>query len=887
MTELPRGSVTFLFTDIEGSTRRWETDPDGMNVALIGHDEVLRSAIESHGGVVFKHMGDGMIAAFVGSQAAVAAAIDAQRRLELPVRMGIASGEAELRNGDYFGLPLNRASRVMAAGHGGQILVTGAVAASVRGVEFLDLGTHRLRDVPEPVRLHQVCAEGLGSAFPPLNTHGAPGNLVRQQSSFIGREAELAELTDRVRTHRLVTLTGAGGVGKTRLAVATAGALVDEFIDGVWLVELAPVRDAAAVPDLVAGTLGITPRPDVSMIDSITQVVSAKRMLIVLDNCEHVLDAAAAVATALLTRCEDVRIIVTSREGLRVKAEQLWPVPTLRVEGGSEAEAVRLFIERARAVEPSFALNGDADLENVQAICSGLDGLALAIELAAARMVSMTLYDVRRRLGDRFRLLADTGRGMEHHRTLHSAVSWSYDLLDDDERQLLNRSSVFADGFDVAAATQVCGDGYWDEYQVLDLLRSLVRKSLLTTERLAGTTRYGCLETIRQFAQQQLAASGGLETLRRRHAQYFADRVSAAWETFNTPQQRAALDFVDSDLANLRTAFLWTREHDELEWAVAIAAHAATIGIILQSFEPAAWAEELVAEAEAAGVRQLPRLLVGASVCGLMGRPSEGIAYAHRALDLEADPRYEPFQPGWANFLELVGYRYAGPIERWVEICTELCTRDGMLGVLGLTGSMAVLPGIGRAEEARALADRAVAAADALGIPWWIAYAAGGRGRAYVDVDVDEARVWMERSLAYSQEHRIVYQERVMKRDLGSLEAALGHPVDALELFDSSLAFYHRAGNHGSAATTLADVAVVLEGIGQAVAAATVYGSSVPLGTSMVSRLPEVLARLRKALGDEPFERSVAAGAAMDFDAAIRHARSEMMLAREALRSPS
>ncbi len=887
MTELPRGSVTFLFTDIEGSTRRWEADPEVMNAALVSHDDVLRGAVESHGGVVFKHMGDGMIAVFAGPQAAVAAAIDAQRRLELPVRMGIASGVAELRNGDYFGLPLNRASRVMAAGHGGQILVTGSVAASVPGVEFLDLGTHQLRDVPEPMRLHQVCADGLGSVFPPLKTQGTPGNLVLQQSSFIGREAELAELTDRMRTHRLVTLTGAGGVGKTRLALATAGALVEEFIDGVWLVELAPVHDAAAVPDLVAGTLGITPRPDVCVIDSITQVVTAKRMLIVLDNCEHVLDAAAAVATALLTRCEDVRIIATSREGLRVTAEQLWPVPPLRMDGGSESEAVRLFIERARAVQPAFHMNGDAHLEDVQAICSGLDGLALAIELAAARMVSMTPYDVRRRLGDRFRLLAGAGRGMEHHQTLRSAVSWSYDLLDDDERQLLNRCSVFADGFDAEAATQVCGDGYWDEYQVLDLLHSLVRKSLLTTERLAGSARYGCLETIRQFAREQLAASDALETMQRRHAKYFADRVTAAWETFNSPQQRAALDFVDSDLANLRAAYLWTRNHDELEWAVAIAAHAATIGIILQCFEPAAWAEELVVEAEAAGVRQLPRLLTGASVCGLMGRPIEGIEYAQRALSLEADPRYDPFQPGWANFLELVGYRYAGPIERWVEICTELSTRDGMLGVVGLSGSMAVLPGIGRAEEARGLADRAIAAADALAIPWWIAYAAGGRGRAYVDVDVVEARAWMERSLAYSREHRIVYQERVMKRDLGSLEAALGHPIDALTLFDSSLAFYHRAGNHGSAATALADVAVVLEGIGQAVAAATVYGSSVPLGTSMVSRLSEVLERLQTALGDQGFERCVATGASMDFDAAIAYARAEIARAGAALRSPS
>ena len=858
-----------------------------MNAALLDHDEVLRSAIESRGGVVFKHLGDGMISVFTGSQAAVEAAIDAQRQLDLPVRMGIASGEAELRNGDYFGVPLNRAARVMAAGHGGQILVTAAVAAAVSGVGFVDLGTHQLRDVPEPLRLHQVAAEGLLTTFPSLKTRSAPGNLVRHPSSFIGREEDLIALTESVRGHRLVTLTGAGGVGKTRLALAAASALVEEFTDGVWLVELAPVRDEAAVADVVAGTLGITPRPDVSVVDSITQTIAAKQLLIVLDNCEHVLEAATHLALAVLARCKEVSIIATSREGLRVTGEQLWPVRTLRMEGGSDSEAVRLFVERAQAVDPSFELRGDEDLGAVMAICLGLDGLALAIELAAARMVSMTPQEVERRLGDRFRLLSNTGRGMEHHQTLRGAVNWSYDLLDEDERQLLNRCSVFADGFDSAAVTQVCGDGHWDEYEVLDLLQSLVRKSLLTTLRVAGTTRHGCLETIRQFAQDQLAASGGLDTMQRRHAEYFADRAISAWDTFNSPGQRAALDFVEVEVSNLRAAFRWARDHDELAWAVSIAAHAATISIILQRFEPVAWAEELLAPAAAADLAYLPRLLIGASVCGLMGRPTAGIHFAQRALDLTTDPRYDPFEEGWAYFLLMIGYRYAGEIERWVEICTELATREGLSGVVGLAGLVAVLPGIGRSAEARAVCDRAVAGAQALGTPFWIAFVAGGYGRSFVDVDVVQARIWMERSLEYSREHRIVFQERAMVRDLASLEAELGDPVQALELFDGSLAFYHRAGNHGSAATTLADISVVLDRVGRLESAAVIYGSSVPLGTSMVARLPAVVEHLQSALGHDTFEQCVGRGSSMGFDAAILHARSEITRAQDVLRASS
>jgi len=331
-TAAPSGVVTFLFTDVEGSTRRWENDANAMRAALAAHDEVLRSAIEAHGGWLFKHTGDGVCAAFSSPRAAVDAAIAAQRSLELPVRMGVATGEAELRDGDYFGAVLNRAARVMAAGHGTQILLADSTAVLLSGVDLLDLGPRRLRDLPNPVGLFQVRAPGLQTDFPALRALDAsPGNLRAATTSFIGRESELDEVQAAVKAHRLVTLTGVGGVGKTRLALEVAARLVDEFPDGVWFFELAAVTDPAAVPDAVAAALGITQQPGKTVGESVAAALEGRLRLLVFDNCEHVLDAAAELIEAILTQSATVRVVATSREGLGVAQEQVWPVPSLDI----------------------------------------------------------------------------------------------------------------------------------------------------------------------------------------------------------------------------------------------------------------------------------------------------------------------------------------------------------------------------------------------------------------------------------------------------------------------------------------------------------------------------------------------------------------------------
>src|ERR1700758_5051194 len=366
----PSGVVSFLFTDVEGSTRRWESDAQAMRAALVVHDKVLRTAIEAYDGFLFSHTGDGFVAAFASPMSAVNAAIDAQRELQLPVRMGLATGEAELRDGDYFGTVLNRAARVMAAGHGGQILLAESTAGLVSGVDLVDLGPRRLRDLPTPVQVFQVQAEGLRTEFPTLRALDAsPGNLRPAATSFIGRESEVAELQGAVKAHRLMTLTGVGGVGKTRLALEVAARLADEYPDGVWLFELAAVADPAAVPDAVAAVLGITQQPGKTVSESVAAALEGRVRLLVFDNCEHVLDAAADLLAAILAASATVQIVATSREGLGLPDEQVWPVPSLDLSFGIDSAAVNLFVERARSVAPRFSVAGADQVAAVVEIC--------------------------------------------------------------------------------------------------------------------------------------------------------------------------------------------------------------------------------------------------------------------------------------------------------------------------------------------------------------------------------------------------------------------------------------------------------------------------------------------------------------------------------------
>ena len=515
---------------------------------------------------------------------------------------------------DYFGAVLNRAARVMAAGHGGQVLLDGTTAGLCSSIDLMALGPRRLRDIAKPVEMFQVLAVGLGSEFPPLKTlDAAPGNLRPQTTSFIGREAELAEVQEALKAHRLVTLTGVGGVGKTRLATEVAAHLADEFPDGVWLFELAAVADPAAVPDAVAAVLGITQQPGKSVAESVAAALEGRVRLLVFDNCEHVRDAAADLVEAILAHSATMRVLATSREGLGVADEQLWLVPSLEVGAGIDSAAVTLFVDRARSVASRFSVATAEEAAAVVEICRRLDGIPLAIELAASRMASMTASEVRDRLDQRFRLLVGSRRGLERHHTLRHAVAWSYDHLDDAEKSLLERCSVFAGGFDLQSACAVAG--FDDDYAVLDLLDALVRKSLLVADRSSGRTRFSMLETIRQFAEEQLVARGEATEVRTAHARYFAGRETDILALWDSPRQREAYTWFTTELANLRTAFRWAADHGDLDTAATIATYAGFLGFLVENYEPIAWAEELIEPARAVDHPRLASLYAMASQC--------------------------------------------------------------------------------------------------------------------------------------------------------------------------------------------------------------------------------------------------------------------------------
>src|SRR3954453_8265950 len=448
---LPTGTVTFLFTDIDPAQRWEEEDPADTAASLHGHDAIVRETIGSHGGYVFAAEGDSYAAAFSSAADAAAAAIASQQLFSqevapFEVRMGLHTGEAIERERSYFGIDVSRAARLASLAHGGQVIVSDTTEVLLRNrVRLRPLGEHRLRGLRGRMTVYQVVADGLRSDFPVLRSVDRfAGNLPQQLSSFVGREDLVTSVAELVRSSRLVTLSGVGGVGKTRLAVEVGAELAGEFPEGVWLVELAALGEPSAVTAAIATSLGITPRGDSPLIDTVAEALTGRRLLLVLDNCEHVLAAAASAAGAILDRSGSVKVLATSRESLWMPGETYLAVSPMALQGGAGSDAVRLFVDRARAVRPDFGLRAPEATAAVIEICEVLDGLPLGIELAAARMASMSAGEVRDRLAERFRLLRGAEPGPERQHTLRQAVGWSYDLLADDEQHVLCVMSVFA-----------------------------------------------------------------------------------------------------------------------------------------------------------------------------------------------------------------------------------------------------------------------------------------------------------------------------------------------------------------------------------------------------------------------------------------------------------
>ena len=575
---LPTGTVTLLLADVEGSTRLWETQPEQMTMAMARMNQTVSETIATHSGVrpVEQGEGDSFVAAFARASDAVACALELQRAPLAPIRLriGIHTGEIQLRDeGNYAGPTINRTARLRDLGHGGQTLLSGATEALVldglpEDVWLSDLGTHSLRDLPRPERVMQLCHPDLVNEFPQLRVSKAvvSERLPMQLTSFVGCREQLTRVRELLTQNRLVTLTGAGGVGKTRLAIEVARQLSGAFGDGIFYVDLAPITDPDVVPIAVARAFELPDQPGRSTMDALLRFVRDRQMLVVLDNCEHLLDASAELVVALLGAAPGLTLLATSREAIGVAGELGWRVPSLSLAD----ESIELFADRARHARPDFTVTDD-NAATVAEICARLDGLPLAIELAAARVRALSLTEIVESLHDRFRLLTGGARtAVRRQQTLRASVDWSHALLTEPERVLFRRLAAFLGGFDLDAAQTVAGSGAVERYQVLDQLTLLVDKSLVVAENIRGRTRYRMLETVRQYTLEKLGESGEADTVRTRHRDHYT-AIAAVLEAPAGNDYEQRIEHAETEIDNLRAAFAWSRENSDVELALALA----------------------------------------------------------------------------------------------------------------------------------------------------------------------------------------------------------------------------------------------------------------------------------------------------------------------------
>ncbi len=578
---IPSGTVTFLFTDIEGSTKLAQQYPDAMPILLARHHEILNQSIQPYHGYVFQIVGDAFCAAFHFANDALHAAVKAQQLLHheawmfapIKVRMGIHTGKAEFQeNGEYQGyLTLSQIQRLMSAAHGGQVLVSHAAAELVRdempnGVTLRDMGERRLKDMIRPEHIYQLVIANLPRDFPPIKTLDVPHyNLPAQITSFIGRETEMAEIKQALGEYRLVTLTGSGGAGKSRLSVQVGMECLDQFSDGVWLAELAPVTDPALVPQTLFSMFNLQEDTHRTALQVLADYLRPKSILLVLDNCEHLIEACAQISEALLHACPKLHILASSREALGIDGEAAYPVPSLKTPDPSDLptldqlekmDSIRLFVERAVTAKPGFTLTKD-NAPFLAQICHRLDGIPLAIELAASRVKVLTAQQIASRLDDRFRLLTGGSRtALPRQQTLRAMIDWSYSLLSEQEKMLFRRLAVFVGGWTLDAAEAACSEA-GNGLDILDLLARLVDKSLVFTEEFNGEIRYHRLETIRQYSREKFFETDEVEEIKDRHLEFFVQFSELTDENLKGRDQILWQNRMSAEQDNLRVALEW------------------------------------------------------------------------------------------------------------------------------------------------------------------------------------------------------------------------------------------------------------------------------------------------------------------------------------------
>lgn len=913
MAGLPSGTVTFLFTDLEGSTRLWEEQPEAMQAALARHDQLLTEAVESHGGHIVKRTGDGLHAVFATADAAVAAAVAGQRSLiaepwgpigELRVRMGLHTGTAEQRGGDYYGPAPNRAARLMGVAHSGQVLCSQATADLVRdslqpSVGVLELGRHRLRDLARPEVVFQVAHPDLPADFPPLRALDAyPGNLPVQLTSFVGRDHELAAIGEMLERARLVTITGVGGVGKTRLALQVAADVLPRFGHGAWLCELAAAGDPETMVQVVAATLGVSPRAGVSLAASIREYLRSKQVLVVLDNCEHLLGVAARFAESVLRECPEVRILATSREGLAVAGEQLVALASLPVPVESDldvalsSEAVRLFGERAAAARSGFVLDG-TNVGAVSEICRRLDGIPLAIELAAARVVGMRPAEIAARLDERFRLLTGGRRtAVERQQTLRATVEWSYSLLQPAEALVFDRLGVFAASFDASAAEAVVAGEGLEDWDVIDAVAGLVTKSMLADEEGAeGETRYAMLETLRAYARERLEAAGQADAWRRHHAQHYANFAEEVGPGVRGPDQLDAQTAIRAELDNLRSAVTWgldAQDDTDAELAIRIIAALLAHATIVVGDGVSTWAERAAPRADVSTPGRRFSVLGGAAWNAWMrGDLDRARAYALDALrDGPPTDAIDAFIP---YFILARTYAHDGDLERALDTFAEGrhaldaigADPTNMLGLLITTSTIRTQAG--QDVEARAEALEAVRGARELGNPSTLSSALFALGFASWRFEPTEALAALDEAITMM---RAIGQTSTLGHTLGLaalIRARQGDRPGALGALREAIEGSYDVGDRPQVVTALERSVPALIALAEPEPACILAGFTTgPLAELGIVPTPDrddaqqALDDVRVQLGSERFEQLLASGGARTYDQAVAHTLNEL-----------
>ncbi|HKA05484.1 MAG TPA: adenylate/guanylate cyclase domain-containing protein [Acidimicrobiales bacterium] len=886
MNGVPSGAVTFLFTDIEGSTALWDRAPRLMSDALARHDALVQATIERHGGFVFSVGGDGFGAAFGSAPAAVGAAVDVQVGIEreawdpeavIRVRIGLHTGAAEERAANYFGPAVNLAARIADAAQGGQIVVSAATAAlaSGNGWRLVDLGAHRLEGLGRPERVYRLVGAGMVEVDRPLrHTYRAVGNLPNQRASLIGRDADLAHLDAILQPGALVTVTGVGGVGKTRLAVAAARNAADRFADGAWLVELAELVAPGDLAPAVAGGLRLSLNGDSDVAAAITSALQLQERLVVFDNCEHVLDAAAAVIDAIGRHCPGVAVMATTREPLGLPGERIVPLRPLLVDGGGRpSEAVRLFCERATGVLGHFEPTAD-ELATVDDICRRLDGLPLAIELAAARLPTMSVAELDSRMDDRFNLLTRRRGAVERHQSLRTTVSWSYDLLSETEQLLFDRLSVFAGGFDLPAAQSVAGVAPLTG-TVDDGLASLVDKSLATTSRGPLGTRYQQLETLRQYGEERLAAGGGTHAARRRHLEHYLAWVERADAGLRSPDELRWHQAFQAEWHNVRNALGWACEIDDGDAACRLLDGALWWEGVRLGFEAADWCATVLALPSAANHPLRPRLIASASWHACMRRDLDGaeeLMVAAWAEEARLGGSLNPLVPALGTGPDLIKGRWQQALVLAEE--TErraLAAGDEFFEVLGLAFQATSL-GLGMAagqlppdEEPAAVARirHAYDRAEAMSQPSAIAYTSVELGRMLSRSDPAGTLKLFERALALAGSLEVEITASAARAHLAALYTTNDRPDAALALLGAAIQRQVRAGAWLYVWTSLEPIPRPLADAGCPELAAVVIGACGQQGDSVAAGYTYLLARLADELGPEHLERLVEQGRRM------------------------